>query len=258
MLTDAQIAEYHDRGYVIPSYRLPPAEVEEIRERHALLLRRHPEFRDKASALLRYDLSFLNYARDPHILDMAEQLIGPDICMWNMSMFGKPALVGKRTPWHQDGIHWPISPMATCTVWIAIDASSRENGCVRFIPGSHKVQKLLPHHRNDAPDMLMNQELGADQFDESQAEDLVLAAGQMAFQDIFIVRGSGANRSSHPRRALTMRMMPTSSVYDRDLAREMHAERGGQDMSEHSIFLMRGVDRSGKNDFRMRAREWHN
>jgi hypothetical protein len=57
---------------------------------------------------------------------------------------------------------------------------------------------------------------------------------------------------------MTMRMMPTTSVYDRDAARAMHAERGGLDMSHHSIFLMRGRDASGGNDFRVRAWEWGN
>ena len=46
--------------------------------------------------------------------------------------------------------------------------------------------------------------------------------------------------------------MPTTSVYDRELARQRFAERGGNDMSHHSIFLLRGRDVSGENDFRVR------
>ena len=61
-LTDAQIAEYHDKGYVVPNLRLPDAQLQEIRDRHSALLQRHPELRDNASALLSYDLGFLNYA----------------------------------------------------------------------------------------------------------------------------------------------------------------------------------------------------
>jgi len=258
MLTDAQVAEYHARGYVVPDYRLPEVELEEIRARHAALLKRHPEFRDNASVLLSYDLGFLNYARDPVILDMVAQLIGPDICLWNMSFFAKPALNGKRTPWHQDGQYWPIRPLATCTVWLAIDAATRENGCLRYIPGSHRDHRLMKHFQSDAKDITLNQELRADEYDEAEAEDLILEAGQMALHDVYIAHGSEANRSPHPRRGMTMRMMPTTSVYDRDLARAMHAERGGLDMSHHSIFLMRGVDRSGGNDFRVRAWDWGN
>jgi hypothetical protein len=258
MLTDAQISDYHDRGYVIPDYRLPASELEDIRARHARLLERHPEFRDNASVLLSHDLGFLNYARDARILDMVEQVIGPDICLWNMSFFAKPALNGKKTPWHQDGQYWPIRPLATCTVWIAVDAATRENGCLRYIPGSHRQNRLMRHERKDDPGYTLNQELRRDEYDEAQAEDLILEAGQMALHDVYIAHGSEANASPHPRRGMTMRMMPTTSVYDREAARQMHAERGGLDMSRHSIFLMRGCDRSGANDFRLRDWAWNN
>ncbi len=256
MLSDAQIAAYHSKGYVVPDHRLGEAELEDIRTRHARLLERHPEFRDNASVLLTYDLGFLNYARDPSILDMVEQLIGPDICLWNMSFFAKPALNGKKTPWHQDGQYWPIRPLATCTVWIAVDDCTPENGPLRYIPGSHKSNRLMGHDQNDDPNHTLNQELRAEEYDEADAEDLILEAGQMALHDVYIAHGSEENRSPHPRRGMTMRMMPTSSVYDRDLAGEMHRVRGGLDMSHHSIFLMRGTDRSGANDFRLRSQAW--
>ena len=51
-------------------------------------------------------------------------------------------LDGHATPWHQDGQYWPIRPLATCTVWLAIDDANIENGCLRFIKGSHKDKKL--------------------------------------------------------------------------------------------------------------------
>ena len=258
MLTDAQVTEYHEKGYVIPDYRLPEAELEEIRDRHAALLKRHPEFRDNASVLLTYDIGFLNYARDPAILDMVEQLIGRDICLWNMSFFAKPALNGKETPWHQDGQYWPIRPLATCTVWIAIDDCTPENGPLRYIPGSHKTHRLMGHTQDDSPDYTLNQKLNADEYDEEKAEDLIIEAGQMALHDVYIAHGSAANNSSRSRRGMTMRMMPTTSVYDREVARQMHAARGGTTLADHTIFLMRGKDASGKNDFRIRAQPWGN
>jgi hypothetical protein len=256
MLSDAQIAAYHDKGYVVPDYRLPDSELEEIRARHTALLERHPEFRDNASVLLTYDVGFLNYARDPNILDMVEQVIGSDICLWNMSFFAKPALNGKKTPWHQDGQYWPIRPLATCTVWIAIDDCTPENGPLRYIPGSHKTNRLMAHDQKDDPNYTLNQELRADEYDESQAEDLIIEAGQMALHDVYIAHGSDENHSPYPRRGMTMRMMPTTSVYDREVAEAMHAERGGMSMAHHSIFLMRGRDASGANDFRIRPQAW--
>jgi ectoine hydroxylase-related dioxygenase (phytanoyl-CoA dioxygenase family) len=62
-------------------------------------------------------------------------------------VFCKPPVTGKAIPWHQDGQYWPIRPIATCSVWIALDDATPENGCMRYIPGSHKARKLEQHHR---------------------------------------------------------------------------------------------------------------
>ncbi len=253
MLTPAQVAEYHERGYVVPDYRLPEETLESIRRDHDRLLTAHPEFRDNCSALLSHDMAFLNYARNTEILDMAAQLIGPDIALWNMSFFAKPALNGKKTPFHQDGEYWPIRPLATCTVWIAVDDATRENGCLKLIPGSHKNKALMAHEQKNDPNLTLQQELLPDEYDESTAEDLVLEAGQMSFHDIYLAHGSEINSSSKPRRGMTLRLMPTTSVYDRDVALQMYEKRRGNNMSHHSVFLMRGIDRSGGNDFRIRS-----
>lgn len=58
--------------------------------------RSHPEFEDYCGSILNYDLGFLNYARDPAILNMVEQCIGPDIAIWNSSFFAKPPRVGRK------------------------------------------------------------------------------------------------------------------------------------------------------------------
>ncbi|MCP4392496.1 MAG: phytanoyl-CoA dioxygenase family protein [Gammaproteobacteria bacterium] len=62
------------------------------------------------------DPEWLEFARIPEILDMVEQLIGPDFILWGVTIFGKPARVGKATPWHQDGDYYPIEPLETLTV----------------------------------------------------------------------------------------------------------------------------------------------
>jgi len=72
MLTSDQVAEYHEKGYVVPDYGLSEETLESIRRDHDRLLAAHPDFRDNCPALLTYDLAFLNYARDPNILDMED------------------------------------------------------------------------------------------------------------------------------------------------------------------------------------------
>ncbi|MCY3812666.1 MAG: phytanoyl-CoA dioxygenase family protein [Gammaproteobacteria bacterium] len=250
MLTDDEIHHYHDHGYVIPDFRLDDESLADIRGSHARLLAKHPEFNDYCPAVLAFDTGFLNIARIPPILDMVEQLIGPDFALWNSSFFAKPARVGTKTPWHQDGEYWPIRPLATCSVWIAVDAATPENGCLRVIPGSHRRRELGKHDFNDGAGLSLPLEIQADEFDEDTARDIVLDVGQVSLHDIYLIHGSEPNRSDTPRRGMTLRYMATTSRYCRELA---DSRRGGPlSMSERTLYLMRGEDRSGANDFRIR------
>jgi ectoine hydroxylase-related dioxygenase (phytanoyl-CoA dioxygenase family) len=251
MLSDEQVEQYQRDGYVTANPRLDESVLEEIRAAHGRLVQRHPEFSDYCSALLAYDTWFLSVARIPEILDEVCQLIGGDVALWNCSFFAKPARVGSRTPWHQDGEYWPIRPLATCTAWIAIDEATPENGCLRVIPGSHRSQQLARHQQNDAPGLALNLELDAEQFDESQARDIVLEPGQISYHDVFLYHGSEPNFSDRPRRGMTLRYMPTTSVYRHDESTRFQ-RTGVLEMSQRTIYLMRGVDRAGENDFRMR------
>lgn len=251
MLTDSQISQYHSDGFLTPDYRVPETVLADIREAHNRIVVRHPEFSDYCSALLAFDTWFLTVARIPEILDMVSQLIGEDLALWNCSFFAKPAKVGTKTPWHQDGEYWPIEPLATCTVWIAIDSSTSENGCLRVIPGSHRQQRLARHTENNGDGLALHLELDAEEFNEAEAQDIVLEPGQVSLHDVYLYHGSEANRSDEPRRGMTLRYMPTTSVYDHDRATRFQRD-GRLVMSQRTIYLMRGIDKSGQNDLRMR------
>lgn len=250
MLSKAEIESYREQGYLIPDYRLPVPVLEEIRSAHVRLIDQHPQFEDYCPALLAFDTGFLNFARIPEILDMVAQLIGDDLALWNSSLFAKPAGKGRRVPWHQDGEYWPIRPLATCSVWLAIDDATVDNGCLEVIPGSHRGGNLLDHEMNSSPDLSLPLQLKADQFDASRAVPITLEAGQVSFHDVFLVHGSAPNRSDSPRRGMTLRYMPTSSVYVRDQAGRR--DQGRLSMAERTLYLMRGRDLSGQNDFRVR------
>ena len=159
MLTELQIKQYYEDGYVIPNFKLSEQIILSIQSRYDKLLLKHPEYRDYCPAILEHDMGFLSYCRNDQIIDMVEQLIGADIALWNAGFFAKPARNGKATPWHQDGEYWPIRPLATCTVWVAVDDASRENGCLRVIKGSHKNTNLLAHETNPSENLTLNLEL---------------------------------------------------------------------------------------------------
>ena len=100
---------------------------------------------------------------------MVEQLIGEDIILWGTTIFGKPAHGGKATPWHQDGAYYPIRPLETLSIWIALDDAVPDNGCMRFIPGSHKDRKIFSHHWEEDQDLTINRVCDSEHFDEASA-----------------------------------------------------------------------------------------
>ena len=193
---------------------------------------------------------WLALCRHPEILDQVEALIGPDIVLWGSQVFCKPARVGREVPWHQDGQYWPIRPLATCSVWLALDDVDAENGCMRFIPGSHRSGSIHAHRISDRKDVVLNQEIEPTLLDEAQARDDCLRAGQFSLHDVFLVHGSRANRSARRRAGFVIRYMPATSLFDRSTVRAQSQAGVAFDLSRRPIWLVRGQDRAG-NDFQV-------
>ena len=191
---------------------------------------------------------WFEYATDPAILDMVEQLIGPDIVLWGSQVFCKPAHTGKEIPWHQDGRYWPIRPLATCSVWIAIDDVGPDNGCMRYIPGSHAGSEVMRHRTSERTDVVLNEEVEPSLFDSSRARDDALESGQFSLHDVFLIHGSNANRSNKRRAGYVIRYMPARSTFVRHSGDTHRQGDVSFSMSKRPIWLLRGRDR-GNNDF---------
>ncbi len=97
--------------------------------------------------LTRYDELFREYARHPAILDVVHGLIGPDLKIYVDQTLCKPPRVGSAKPPHQDSAYWTnIDPPNLVICWMALDDATKDNGCMRFIPGSHKLG-VIEHKR---------------------------------------------------------------------------------------------------------------
>lgn len=261
-LSPKQIAQYHEDGLVIPTdYRVPAETLQEINRLYLKLLddnKHHPDFYpdfilgphldDNYSGGVKGDLAWLEFAKIPEILDMVEQLIGPDFILWGMTIFGKPAHNGKKTLWHQDGDYYPIEPLETCTIWISLDGSTPEQGCMQFIPGSHKDHTVYSHHVEERDDATLTQIIDDDQVDLTQAQDIVLEPGQISLHDVYLVHGSEANNSDRRRMGLVLRVMPATSFYNHDNGKLKDAT-SAHGYSNRALYLLRGEDKTGKNDF---------
>ena len=251
MLSCDEISQYKNDGYVIPDYRIPGDTLEFIKQRHSQFITEHPEYSDYCPGILPWVPEFIEVAKNTVILDMVSQLIGNDIALWNSSFFAKPPLVGSKTPWHQDGQYWAMRPLATCTVWIAVDDSTVENGCLKVIRGSHYQRSLMEHEMNHDQGLALNQEISDSEIDQAKIDCLELKAGQISLHDVYLVHGSDANHSTEPRRGMTLRFMPTTSHYDRNIEHKLLQSPDNMERRRRPlpIYLMRGIDRCGLNDF---------
>lgn len=178
------------------------------------------------------------YLAHPRVLDIVEDFLGPDMVLWSSHFIAKPGGDGKAVPWHTDGAFWQnsLEPMDVMTLWVAVDPSRTENGCMRVIPGSHRAARVAldAYHSVDRQANVFQNELAPEQVDATRAVDLELAPGECHLHDAWTVHGSSPNTSPQRRCGYTMRYMPANVVH--------HATGWSKD---HKIYLLRGQDRTG-------------
>lgn len=260
-LAGSEIETFRRDGLVVPRYRLPADVLGALQAALDRLIADNPQVRPEqlisahiaqgGTENVRGQDAFLQIARAPAMLDMVEPLIGPDIVLWGCQVFCKPPRDGREVPWHQDGRYWPIRPMATVTAWIALDDSTADNGCMRFLPGSHGAGRSYRHRTDERPDLALDLTIDED-LDLATARDVLLQAGQMSLHDVFLVHGSNPNRSARRRAGLALRYMPAASLFDRAMYEPRTLPNGLKvDYRNRPIWLLRGRDASGRNDFRV-------
>ena len=262
-LNAKEIAQYRSQGYLIPNFTLPKAKIDHLRATLDQLIADNPGIRPeklvsahvtgqgggKNDEGVKGSRAFLDLAMEPEILDMVAQLIGPDIILWGCHVFCKPAGDGQETPWHQDGHYWPMRPLATCTVWVALDESTTENGCLRVIPESHLAKITHPHLLEDRQDLVLNLRTEEDAFDVNKAVNLELQPGQMSMHDVFMIHGAQVNRSTKRRAGAALRFMPGTSVFERNISPVDGKSGVNTAFATRPLWLLRGEDKTGRNDF---------
>ena len=147
-LSKFEIESYKARGYVVPNHKIPVQMLERLRQALEKTIKSNPDVRPEQLASIHTSKAepsdtkghstFLEVALDTGLVDLVSGVLGPNIIMWGAQLFCKPGKDGMEVPMHQDGQYWPIRPLATCTMWLALDTADRNNGCLEVIPGSHK------------------------------------------------------------------------------------------------------------------------
>lgn len=139
-------------------------------------------------------------ARHPRVLDHVEQILGPNILLWDSFVPTKPPHSDGHFGWHQDGTFWPIAPLEeTVAVWLALDDVSPKNGGMRMVPGSWRLGQLDHEVTYDPVSMLRRGQRVTDEIDENKVVDIVLKPGQASFHGHLTLHQSGPNQSDRRR-----------------------------------------------------------
>jgi phytanoyl-CoA hydroxylase len=233
------VEQFEREGFVIFRGVLDPDLIREASDHVEWLMQRHPEERPErlGHTLMTHDPFWVRLISDDRLLDIAELFVGPNIALFASHYLSKPPVEGMPVLWHQDGSYWPLEPMEVVTLWLAVDDSLPENGCMRVIPGTHRLELHALQRRTDVDNVLSSQ-IDPALVDESKAVDLVLKAGDVSVHHPNIIHGSNANTSAQRRCGLTIRYIPTSTRI-----RTKENERWA------SAFLLRGEAVAGVNEY---------
>jgi ectoine hydroxylase-related dioxygenase (phytanoyl-CoA dioxygenase family) len=208
---EAVLRKYREDGYVIFREVIGADLIHEADAHVRWLQDRYPERRgeDLSTELVAKDPFWVRLVSDDRLLDVASIFIGPDIALFASHYISKPPRSGKLVPWHQDGAFWPLDPMQVVTLWLAVDESTPENGCLRVIPGTH-AEDLHAVRERPGHEAVFDVE-SAVAVDETKAVDLALEPGDVEVHHPNIMHGSNRNASPMRRCGLTIRYIPTST-----------------------------------------------
>src|SRR6267154_2635314 len=217
-LTEDQIKFFHRNGYLAGIRLLDDQQIEALRaELSSLIDPKHPgnelfyefhsnESTDPSKVLFhalgawRIATAFHDLLWNPAFLMPASQLLGGAVRFWHDQLFCKPAQHGGVVAWHQDYSYWTRTrPMAHLSCWIGLDDSTPENGCVHYVPGSHKWD-LLPITGLVKDMRVIESVLSEEQKSRFRPVPIELKQGECSFHHPLMIHGSYANHSDRPRR----------------------------------------------------------
>lgn len=237
-LTTDQVARFHEQGYLLPDFDILPADdFARLTDIFTELLNNRGDVRSDELDVPHFrEPRLLEFLLSDPVLDLVEPILGPDIALWSSHFISKQAYEGRATPWHEDSAYWKgrIDDYSRIvTVWLAIDRSTRENGCMRVIPGTHN-NGFSEYEAVDATTNTFATEIRHELVPEDQAVYFEREPNQASLHDGRIVHGAEANHSPYRRCGYTMRYISTAAKL---------LDHPGN--LTHQIWLARGRDLAG-------------
>jgi non-haem Fe2+, alpha-ketoglutarate-dependent halogenase len=206
VLTPQQISMLERDGYVAPISVFSKQSAESFRtalEAFEESVKNEPKEKTLAT-LARFKPHLLftwldNICHNPNLLDIIEDLIGPNILIYSSAFFIKNSNDQAYVPWHQDSIYADFKGGKQVRAWVAFTHSNTSNGCMRVIKGSHKKQFKHIDDPSDENNILFRKEKISENVDERLAADLILRPGEMSVHNYGVIHGSEPNFSDDRR-----------------------------------------------------------
>jgi ectoine hydroxylase-related dioxygenase (phytanoyl-CoA dioxygenase family) len=224
-LTAAEVEHFHERGYLAPVRTLDDKQVDALRVEltelmdpsrpgHELFYEFHSNESTDPSTVLFHALGawrispgFHDLLWNPAFVVPASQLLDGAVRFWHDQLFCKPPHRGGVVAWHQDYSYWTrTAPMAHLTCWIALDDATAENGCLQYVPGSHRWS-LLPITGLAGGMDAIAEVLTPEQRTQFKPVAVELRKGEASFHHPLMVHGSSENRSTRPRRGTVINVV---------------------------------------------------
>ena len=137
-------------------------------------------------------------ASEDSLLDVVEELIGPDILLWNAFLPAKPPRTKAFFGWHQDATYWPVAPTdQIVSAWIALSTVDQSCGGMQMVKGSHLLGQLAHETTYDSSSMLKRGQQITSSVNDSDVCDIDLQPGQASFHHTLTLHRSGPNTSDN-------------------------------------------------------------
>tara|TARA_Y100001970_G_scaffold283401_2_gene398471 strand:- start:88937 stop:89746 length:810 start_codon:yes stop_codon:yes gene_type:complete len=147
--------------------------------------------------------------RNSKILDVVEDLIGPNILCWGGAFFTKNAGDSSFVSWHQDSTYWGLSGGSVLTAWVALSPATIESGAMKVIRGSHLGPDFKHIETYDQHNLLSRGQEAQGEFNSEYEVDMTLNPGEVSFHDVKLLHCSLPNRSRVNRMGYAIRYITT-------------------------------------------------
>ena len=177
---------------------------------------------------------YADLVRNPKILDVVEDLIGPDILVWTSTFFIKEANSPTFAAWHQDSTYFGLALYEQVTAWVALTDASQNSGCIEVLSAHGKPRQMRHVPKKLANSINRTGQTITEPLDDSGVSAMPLEAGQFSLHHTLCVHRSAPNHTPHRRVGLGINYIPA------------HVRTTGS--KRMPAMLVRGTDRYGHFD----------